>query len=130
MALCLAAMLGVGCRSRSELSPQDIANYAPRISFSNFRLSAEENLFGQTVYYIKAVVKNGGDRTITVLEVDARFRDSVGQIVLREPATVSGGQRPPLGPGQSREFRMGFEGVPASWNRIAPELAITRLVLE
>ncbi len=128
--MCLTASLGVNCRPRPELSARDVANYAPRISFSKFRLSAEENLAGHTVFYIDAVVKNGGDRTIVALEVSARFRDRDGQLVLREPATVVRDKRKPLGPGEWREFRMGFEGIPNSWDRTAPRLEITRLVLE
>jgi hypothetical protein len=130
LCLFLAVLLCAACRSRSELSAQDVANYAHRISFSNFRLRAEENLVGHTVYYIRAVVKNNGDRSVTLLVVDARFRDTEGQVALKEPVTVISDKFPPVGPGQSREFQMGFESVPASWNRNAPELTIARLTLE
>ena len=122
--------MAMGCRAKPQLSDRDVANYAARVSFSNFRLGVSENMAGQTVYYVDAVVKNGGDRTINELVVNASFRDLDGQVVFRDRATVIGARRPALGPGESRQFRMGFEGIPASWNRTAPELQITHLVLE
>lgn len=128
--LWLVAMLGWGCQSRPELSPQEVARYASNISFSNFRLSAAENLAGHTIYYIDAAVKNGTGRPISVLQVRASFQNSDGLVVFREPATVVRASQAPLGPGQSREFRMAFEGIPESWDRTAPRLEITRLVLQ
>ncbi len=128
--LCLAAFLCWSCHPGPELSPRDIANYATRISFSNFRLSARENMVGQTVYYVAGEVSNGGDRTITLLEVSVSFRDSRGEAVLLERNAVIRPGFVPLDPGQSRQFRMGFEEIPSSWNRVAPNLEITRLELE
>ena len=128
--LCLAAFLFWGCRPSPELSPRDIANYATRISFSNFRLSARENMVGQTVYYVAGEVSNGGDRTITLLEVNVSFRDDLSHVVLRERTRVISPGHVPLGPGESRQFRMGFEEIPDTWNRVSPDLEITRLELE
>jgi hypothetical protein len=62
--------------------------------------------------------------------VRASFYDLDGQCVFREPALVVKENQPPLASGQSREFRMAFEGLPASWGRAAPRLEITRLVFE
>ena len=128
--LCLAAFLCCGCRPSPELSPRDIANYATRISFSKFRLSARENMVGQTVYYVAAEVSNDGDRAITLLEVNVRFRDSLGQVVLLERTRVISPGHVPLGPGESRQFRMGFEEIPDAWNRVPPNLEIAHLELE
>ena len=128
--LCLAEFLCWGCRPSPELSPRDIANYATRISFSEFSLSARENMVGQTVYYVAAEVSNDGDRAITLLEVNVSFRDSLGEVVLLERTRVISPGHVPLDPGQSRQFRMGFEDIPDTWNRIAPNLEIIRLELE
>ena len=127
---CLAVWLGAGCRPRPEVSARDVANYAPRITFSNFKVGLSENMAGQKIYYIDGVVRNGGDRTITALGVAARFRDLDRQVVLRDVATIVHARRTPLGPGESRSFRIGFEGVPDSWNHAAPDLEITHLALE
>lgn len=126
----LAVLLGAGCRAKPELSALDIANYAARISFSNFRVGVSENMVGSKVYYVDAVVKNGGDRTIAALEVNAAFRDLDGQVVFQQAATAISERRKALGPGQSRRVRLGFEGIPESWNQAAPQLEIARLVLE
>lgn len=123
-------MLGVGCRPRPALSPQEIAQNAPRISFTDFQLSVSENVANEPIIYVDGVVKNGLDRTISALGVTLRFRNSDGQVVFRESGAVVHEKRRALAPGESRRFRLGFEGVPYSWNRAVPELEITRLVLE
>jgi len=128
--LCLAALLTWGCSRRAEVPPQEIAQYSSKIVFSGFRASAAENLAKHTIYYIDAEVKNDTGRPIAVLQVRASFYDLDGQAVFREPALVVKENQPPLASGQSREFRMAFEGIPAAWGRTAPRLEITRLVFE
>lgn len=128
--IALAGVLLAGCGKKQETPPEEAAQYAGKISFSNFRMSAAENMAGNAVYEITANVTNGGDRTVKLLQVNALFRDSLGQVILQEPATVVNERRGPLGPHQSRDFRMGFEGIPESWTRAAPELQITKLELQ
>ncbi|MGH8246878.1 MAG: hypothetical protein ACREUU_10645 [Gammaproteobacteria bacterium] len=129
-ALALAVSMSAACRSRPELSAQDIANYAGRVTFSNLRVGASENIAKQTVYYLDADVKNGGDRTITQMTVNASFRSIEGQVIARQPAVVVHPQRKALAAGESRSVRLGFEGIPDTWNRAAPALEITRLMLD
>ncbi len=124
------ALLAAGCRSRTELTPEQVAAYSRQIVFSNYRLSAAESLVQQTIYHIDAVVKNGTDRPIAVLEAKAVFRDVNRQVVLREFVRIVRAYEAPLAPGQSRKFRMAFENIPVAWNHVAPELEITRLVVE
>jgi len=128
--LCLAALLTWGCSRRVEVPPQELAQYSSKISFANFRASAAENLAKHTIYYIDAEVKNDTGRPIAVLQVRTSFYDLDGQSVFREPAMVVKENQTPLPSGQSREFRMAFEGLPAAWGRTAPRLEITRLVFE
>jgi hypothetical protein len=128
--VCLTALLTWGCSRRVEMPPQELARYSSKISFTNFRASAAENLARHTIYYIDAEVKNDTGRPIALLQVRASFYDVDGQFVFREPALVVKENQPPLPSGQSREFRMAFEGLPAAWGRTAPRLEITRLVFE
>jgi hypothetical protein len=125
-ALCWLA----GCQRTEPVSAQEMALYASKISFSHFRMSAAENMAGNAIYDIRALVTNGGDRTIRRLDVKAIFRDLDGMVILQEAAVAVNERREPLGPHQSRDFRMGFEGIPESWNRHAPELQVTNILFE
>ena len=125
-----AFLLMFGCARRAQLSPQEMAKYAERISFAHFRAHAEANLAGHTVFYVDAVVKNDTGRAISLLQVNANFYDAYGRVVFREAAMVVKEKQPALAPGQSRDFRMAFEGLPDSWTRTAPRLEIASLVLE
>ncbi len=128
--VCAVVALLAGCRKKEELSAQEAALYAGKIKFSRFRMSAAENMAGIAVYNIEASVTNGGDRPVRWLEVQAIFRDPDGLVVFKETAPVVTERRGILEPHQSRDFRMGFEGIPESWNRSAPELQITKLLLD
>lgn len=128
--VCLAALLAWGCTRHAEVPPQELAQYSSKISFSKFQASAAENLAKHTIFYIDAVVKNDSGRSISLLQVRASFYDLDGQSIFREQAMVVKENQSPLAAGQSREFRMAFEGIPDSWGRTAPRLEITRLVFE
>ncbi|MBI4462007.1 MAG: hypothetical protein HY653_03785 [Acidobacteria bacterium] len=99
-------------------------------------LSRWENFLGQVVMYVDGTVKNKGSRTVLALELTLEFRDIFGQVVLRETVrpvgqvSRPGTQAPPLKPGESRAYRAGFEHIPAEWNRGAPRISVTGLLLE
>jgi len=118
-----------GCGGSGALSPEELKAYQSKISFSSFRMSAAENMAGTAVYDVTATVTNGTDRAIKRLQVMATFRNAYGLVCLKGPATVVDERRGALAPHQSRDFRMGFEGLPESWNRSAPELEVTKLEL-
>ena len=126
----LAALAFGGCARQQEATARDIANYAGQIRFSNFKVGVSENMAGHSIYYIDAVVQNGGNRSVAELRINARFRDVDGQVVFRDGTTVIHPKRRALSAGESREVRLGFEGVPAAWNRAAPDIEITHIAFE
>jgi hypothetical protein len=100
-------------------------------------MSAAENFVGATVSYVDGTVTNAGNKTVTHIVVHVIFNDDMGQLAQREdiPMQVlkTDGPYPEavdfsvstLGPGQSKPFRLTFEGISAQWNRQYPEIQIS-----
>jgi hypothetical protein len=111
--------------------------YAASLKLSDFKMSAAENFVGATVSYVDGTITNTGDKTITHVIVQALFKDDMGQLAQREdiPMQVlkTDGPYPeavdfsvsPLGPGQSKTFRLTFESISAQWNRQYPDIQVT-----
>jgi hypothetical protein len=113
--------------------------YATNLKLSGFKMSAAENFVGATVSYVDGTVTNGGGKTVTHVVVQVNFKDDMGQIAQREeiPMQVlkTDGPYPeavdfsvlPLGPSQSKPFRLTFEGISAQWNRQYPDIQVLEL---
>lgn len=116
--------------------------YAANLKLSDFKMSAAENFVGATVSYVDGTISNSGDKTVTHLVVEVNFKDDMGQIAQREdmPMQVlkTDGPYPeavdfsvsPLGPGQSKPFRLTFESISAQWNHQYPEIRITEVAVK
>jgi len=116
--------------------------YAASLQLSDSHMSVAQNFVGATVIYLDGTAANRGDKTVTRATVRAEFKDSMGQVVLRaEPPLMMTAERPgysdtvdlsqsPLRAGQSRPFRLTFEGVPSAWNQQPPELKVTRVTTQ
>lgn len=138
--LVLAAILFLGNPSQrpsttkvpEKLPPLGAAEqqYAKRVRITDLSLSQFENFLGQTVTYVDGVLANQGSRSIVALELTFEFKDLLNQTVLRETVRVVGRRAPQLEPGRSRAFRAGFDHIPVDWNRRAPEIRVTGLLLE
>jgi len=61
---------------------------------------------------------------VELAEVACVFYDSIGQMVLREKATIV---RRALKPGETQAFRLPFDDIPASWNNQMPQLVIAQI---
>jgi hypothetical protein len=116
--------------------------YAASLKLSDFKMSAAENFVGATVSYVDGTVTNSGGKTVTHAIVEVRFKDDMGQLAQREemPLQVlkTSGPYPeavdfnvsPLAPGQSKTFRLTFEGISAQWNRQYPEIQVTDVTVK
>lgn len=123
-----------------KLPPLDDAAraYLGNITLGNLQPSKWENMLGQEVIYLDGVLKNAGDKKIVALELTIEFKDPYGILVKRDTFRPVGAPRStgfsafasPLPAGESREFRAGFENIPASWNQGTPSVRITGLLLE
>ena len=116
--------------------------YAASLKLSDFKMSAAQNFVGATVSYVDGSVANAGDKTVTHVVVEVQFKDEIGQVVQREnvPLQVlkTSGPYPealdfsvsPLGPGQSKPFRLTFEGISAQWNHQYPDIHVTDVAVK
>src|SRR5258708_16610817 len=55
-------------------------SYAANLRLSDFKMSAAENFVGATVSYVDGTITNVGDKTVTHVVVEVRFKDDMGQI--------------------------------------------------
>jgi heme/copper-type cytochrome/quinol oxidase subunit 2 len=111
--------------------------YAANLKLSDFKMSAAENFVGATVSYVDGTVTNTGNRTVTHAVVEVKFKDDMGQLAQREDIPMqelkTDGPYPeavdfsvsPLGPGQTKPFRLTFEGISAQWNHQYPEILVS-----
>jgi hypothetical protein len=117
--------------------PTGPPRYAASLTLSDLKMSAAQNFVGATVSYVDGTVTNAGDKTVTHVMVEVLFKDDLGQLAQREdiPMQVlkTDGPYPeavdfsvaPLGPGQSKPFRLTFETISAQWNHSYPDILIT-----
>jgi Protein of unknown function (DUF2393) len=110
--------------------------YATYLKFSDSKMSAAENFVGATVSYVDGTVTNTGDKTVTHAMVQVNFKDDMGQLAQRDDVPLqvlkTSGPYPeavdfnvsPLAPGQSKPFRLTFEGISAQWNHQYPEIQV------
>lgn len=138
--LILVALLFAGRRSAPSnpggagLAPAD--PYAGSLALSNIKMSEASTLLGAKQTYIDGDIANHGNKTLTGITVQVAFRDFTGQIGqkntlplelirTREPAidTVPVSAAP-IGPGQTREFRLIFDHVTDNWNQQYPEIRV------
>jgi hypothetical protein len=116
--------------------------YAANLKLSDLKMSAAENFVGATVSYVDGTVTNAGGQKVTHATVEVTFKDDMGQLAQREEVPLqvlkTDGPYPeavdlsvsPLGPGQSKPFRLTFEGISAQWNRQVPEIHVSDLLLK
>src|ERR1700756_4722886 len=123
--------------SRTEQkAPSGPPPYAANIKLSDLKMSAAENFVGATVSYVDGTVTNTGNQTVNHAVVEVNFKDSMGQLAQRETVPLrvlqTSGPYPdavdfsvsPLAPGQSKPFRLTFEGISSQWNHEYPELKV------
>ncbi len=116
-------------RSAAELSAsanaiptEEQRAYFSQLEVTDVHMSAAENFLGASVTYLDARVTNKGTKTVSRLDLDLTFVDTLNQVVLRERAHPVTKRTPSLKPDESRAFRVTFEHMPADWNQAAPTI--------
>jgi Protein of unknown function (DUF2393) len=137
----LALVSALLLRQPPQSTPQ-IPPYAAKLKFSDLKMSQSQNFVGASVTYIDGNITNVGDKDVTHAVVRITFKDSYGQVAQIEQIPIkilqTSGPYPdtvdlslsPLGPGQSKPFRLIFEHVSEQWNQAYPELQITDVSLK
>jgi hypothetical protein len=137
----LGILVVVGGRTSPEssstgtgMAPAD--PYASKLSISGIQMSEATSFSGAKVTYIDGQIANTGDRTLTGITVQVGFHNDVGQFAQRLslPLNFIRTRQPyvdtqpvsaaPIEPGQSRDFRLIFDTVPADWNMQVPEIRV------
>jgi Protein of unknown function (DUF2393) len=125
-----------GAAPPNTLQPPD--HYASHLRLSQLAMSESESLSGAKLAYLDGHVQNTGDRTVAGISVQVVFAndeqmpptiDSVPLTLIRmkdpyidtQPVSAA-----PIRPGEDREFRLTFEGVPANWNQQMPEVRVVQ----
>ena len=99
--------------------------YARKLQIEKLALSRAENFLHQQVTTLAGELINAGDRPLQNVELTVEFSDQLPQVVLRESRPVLAVGRPPLAPGERREFEISFEHIPTSWNRQLPDVRVS-----
>lgn len=103
----------------------DAKAYVANLKLSGVEMKATENFAGGSVVEIVGKISNAGDRSIASVELSCIFYDVSGLVVLKERIPIV---RTTLAPGETKPFRLPFEGVPQSWNQALPSLVIAQIV--
>jgi uncharacterized protein DUF2393 len=145
IAVTAVILLAIGFAFLLRSQPKNASGpppYATNLKLSDFKMSAAENFVGATVSYVDGTVTNSGAKTVTHAMVQVNFKDDMGQVAQREeiPLQVlkTDGPYPeavdfsvsPLGPGQSKPFRLTFEGISAQWNHQYPDINVTDVAVK
>lgn len=102
-------------------------------------MSESSSLAGGKVTYVDGRIANTGSRTVTGITVQVLFRTFAHEVTQNEtqplklirtrdpyidvqPVSVA-----PLAPGDSREFRLIFDGVSPDWDGAYPEIRVLRV---
>lgn len=104
--------------------------YVAEIAFENFNLSRFENMLHQQVTYLNGDISNKGSSTIRAVEITVEFYDQNNHVALRDTRRIIGSDTQPLESGETRDFQVGFEAIPGSWNGKFPSVRVTGLGLE
>lgn len=116
--------------------------YAASLKLSDLKMSQSQNFAGFTVTYVDGTITNAGSKTVTHAVVQVTFKDPYGQVAQIEPVPIkilqTGGpyldtadlSLAPLGPGQSKPFRLIFERISQQWNQAYPELQISDVTVK
>lgn len=133
--LALLPIIGVGwwyldrtASDRQPTAPPSLTaegkQYITNLKLSGVDMKATENYAGAAVVEVTGKITNSGNRSIERVELTCVFYDVSGLVVFRERVPIV---RASMKPGETRNFRLPFEGIPNSWNQAMPQLVIAHL---
>ena len=104
---------------------EEARDYLEHLQLDNVHLQEAESMVDQRVIEILGTIINHGDRTIKLAEVTCVFRDYDNKEVKRERLPIVSTSA--LGPNDSKTFRLAFDDVPQTWNKVMPTLVIAQI---
>lgn len=94
------------------------------LRLAGVEMKAADTYLQQSVVEITGKIANAGQRPIEVVDVFCVFRDTYGQLVLRRRLSIVSAKMGGLNSGETKSFRLPFDDLPESWNRVMPQLVI------
>ena len=139
--LVVVVIVILGGRRHSAVQPGGVglapaASYAANLALSDIRMSESSNLAGGKVTYLDGTITNKGTETLRSVTVQVGFMDDTHQLAQKETLAMKlirthepyidtePVSAAPIGPGESREFRLIFDAVPALWDGVYPEVRV------
>jgi hypothetical protein len=103
--------------------------YLRNLALTDEAMQATENFMNQRVVEMLGNITNNGPRKLASIDVYCLFSGVNGAVIHRErvPIVKSGGGVAPLGPGETRPFRLPFDDLPEGWNQAMPHLVIAQI---
>lgn len=98
--------------------------YTKNLKLSDVKMKASVSYAGGDLVEITGKIQNTGDRTVTRAELTCIFYDPFGTEVARERLPIV---KTKLNAGDTRDFRLPFEGIPAQWNQAMPTMVIASI---
>ncbi len=98
------------------------------LNLTDVNMSAKENFAQQTLVEITGKITNTGNRALKQIDLNCVFRDPSGRVVLRDRVSIVKERLGGIKPGETKDFRLPFDTIPESWNRVLPELVIAQII--
>lgn len=131
----IVAILAIIGRERKAPATQ-VDPYAANLKASGMSLSQADNFVGSTVTYLDFTLTNSGNKSVSGAQVEATFKNSLGEVVQKEIVPIRAlvpnnlGGYPdlvdlamaPIAPGKGKTVRIALEHVSNDWDQTAPEL--------
>lgn len=111
------------------LTPEAKA-YVHNLKLGPVEMKATDSYVHQTITEILGSIANAGDRSIRSVDIYCIFYDAYGQVVLRERSPIVKPSAGAFKPGDTRNYRLPFDNIPASWNHQLPQLVIAHIDFE
>jgi hypothetical protein len=116
--------------------------YADKLELSDIQMSESSNFAGGKVTYLDGHITNRGDKTVTAVSVQVTFSNDIGELPQRitVPMNLIRAHQPyidtehiaaaPLAPGDTKEFRLIFDGITPIWNQQMPHGQVVHVELK
>ncbi len=141
LTLVILIVAGIALVSRNAPTPPAQENpYAPNLKVSDATVSEAKNFVGATVTYLDFKLTNAGSLTVANGQIEATFKNTLGEIVQKEVVPIHvlqpqlGGfpditdlSMSPLPPGQAKTVRLTLEHVSGDWNQAVPDIRFVNL---
>ncbi|MDZ4798034.1 MAG: FxLYD domain-containing protein [Bryobacteraceae bacterium] len=110
--------------ARPKPTTEEAKAYTKNLKLSEVKMKASVSYAGGDLVEIVGKIQNAGDRAVTRAELTCIFYDPFGTEVARERLPIV---KAKLKPGDTREFRLPFEGIPPQWNQAMPSMVIASI---